>query len=142
MFLLPMLLIYGISEFLGYKEVLGCFEIVELSLSVRFLIWMIILVLSIQLIFNRIVLLRISDTSLEYKKGIIPRKIINSSLSDVTNLSIESYEDPIAESPTGTDITDYRVVFSLRAGNKKKIKGLSEEDAKRIKSANSKHKQN
>lgn len=132
LFLLPITLVYGVSEYLGYKEVLGGFEIVSLNATARSVLWVLVSLMSLQLIFNRRVTLLVSNTSFVYKKGFIPGKKIDSPLTDVTSISIESYEDPIAESPTGTDITDYRVVIIFRNGRKKKIKGLSEEDAKRI----------
>lgn len=131
-FVLPFMLMIGISELLGYKELFGRIEIIQLNLTARVIFWSLVAVMVLHLFKNRIAVLKISNARLLYKKGVIPGVKINVPLSDISSASVESYEDPIAESSIGIDNTEYRLVITFTKGKKKKIKGLSEKDANQL----------
>jgi hypothetical protein len=100
----------------------------------QLLVFTLFLVLpTLHLMFNRTKLIKIKANQFIYKRGQIPGELLKESTKNLKKLTIKEWEDPIAESPIGQSISEYRLV--LHFSNRKKhykIRGLNEKQCHEV----------
>jgi len=88
---------------------------------------------TIHLVFNRTKLIKIKANQFVYRRGFIPGELLRESAKNLKQLTINEWEDPIAESPTGQNISEFRLILHFTNRKKHyKIRGLSEKQCHEV----------
>ena len=96
--------------------------------------WGAMLLVLLYLIINRPAKLQLSPKGILLKIGIVPGVKFNRTFQELNHLEIYEKEDHISEVPANMDsLSTYQVKFYWKKGKMKRIRGMSEEDAQKIK---------
>lgn len=130
---IPLMIIWGVASANGAEEVIGI-SVLQMNPMATLIYWGVLALLLSHMAFNRRVILLVDKKKLVYRKRFFPPKRIKLNVKQISSITIDEWEDPIAETPAaGQSIIDFRVVIKVRDHKTVTVKGFGESDAETIK---------
>ncbi len=131
---LPMAVVWGVASALGVEEVSADLKVIPMSMLATAIYWTVVALLTAHFVFNRGASLIVTPSEIRFQLGRVPGRPQVVERSGSVSTSIETREDPIAESDA-TGRTPDRTTLSIwgSQGVRIVIDDLSEDDAGRVK---------
>jgi len=129
---LPMALAWGIASALGVEELFDT-RVILMSTTATAIYWIVVALLAVHFAVNRSASIVVSPSEILYRVGRVPGRARVVERQGSVTISIETREDPIAESDAGRSIEHTTLSIRGSYGGAIVIDDLSEGDARRVK---------